>query len=73
MLYSIIDTKKGEANRLYARLHRTLANGTKMIVNENELRLVNEDIEVAASKMGGYLMPSSEVDNEIKKIDKDNE
>lgn len=68
MRYSIIDTEKGEQQRLYARLHRTLKNGTKMIVNENELLKIGSDVEAVAKKLGGTLLTNAEVDNEIKKL-----
>ena len=67
MLYSIIDTKKGEEHGLLAHLHQTYAKGTKMVVNENELRLVNPDIELAASTLGGVVMTQGDVINELKK------
>ena len=68
MRYSIIDTEKGEQQRLYARLHRTLKNGTKMIVNENELLKIGSDVEAVAKNLGGTLLTNAEVDNEIKKL-----
>ena len=53
MLYSIIDTKKGEEQGFLTISHRTLSNGKKMIVNENELRLVDEDLSESVKKLGG--------------------
>ena len=38
-----------------------------MIVNENELRLVNQDIAEAARYLGGELLSESEVFNELNK------
>ena len=67
MLYSIIDTKKGEEQGFLTLSHRTLSNGKKMIVNENELRLVDEDIIEAVKKLGGTeLLTNSELHNTIK-------
>lgn len=67
MLYSIILTELGEKHGLKPHLHRLTANGEKMVVNENELRLVNPDIELAATTLGGVVMTHGEVINELKK------
>lgn len=67
MLYSIILTELGEKSGLKPHLHRLTANGEKMVVNENELRLVNPDIELAASTLGGVVMTQVDVINELKK------
>ena len=67
MLYSIINTKKGEEQGFIAISHRTLSKGNKMIVNENELRLVDEDLIEAVKKLGGTeLLTNSELHNIIK-------
>ena len=67
MLYSIINTKKGEEQGFLAISHRTLSKGNKMIVNENELRLVDEDLIRAVKKLGGTeLLTNSELHNIIK-------
>ena len=67
MLYSIINTKKGEEQGFLALSHRTLSEGKKMIVNENELRLVDEDIIEAVKKLGGTeLLTNSELHNIIR-------
>lgn len=68
MLYSIIDTKKGEAHGIVPRLHILYDKGTKMIVNENELRALNPDIEAAADLLGGTVMTEGEIINEQKKL-----
>ncbi len=68
MLYSIIDTKKGEAYGIVPRLHILCDKGTKMIVNENELRKINANIEYAAEILGGTLMTEGEIINEQKKL-----
>lgn len=67
MLYSIILTELGEKRGLQPHLHLLIANGEKMVVNENELRLVNTDIELAAATLGGIVMTQGEVINEINK------
>lgn len=69
MLYSIIDIKLGEKKGILPSLHQIVGRN-KMVVNENELRLVNEDIELAASVMGGSVMTQGEIMNEIKKYKK---
>ena len=62
MLYSIINTKKGEEQGFLALSHRTLSNGKKMIVNENELKMVDEDLMRAVKKLGGTeLLTNSEL------------
>ena len=67
MLYSIINTKKGEEQGFLALSHRTLSEGNQMIVNENELRLVDEDLIEAVKKLGGdKLLTNSELHNIIK-------
>ncbi len=70
MLYSIIDTKKGEAYGIAPRLHILCDKGAKMIVNENELRTVNQDIEAAAEMLGGTVMTEGEIINERNKLNK---
>ena len=53
MLYAIINTKKGEEQGFLKLSHRMLSNGKEMIVNENELRLVDEDLSESVKKLGG--------------------
>ena len=53
VLYAIINTKKGEEQGFLALSHRTLSKGNKMIVNENELRLVDENLSESVKKLGG--------------------
>ena len=67
MLYAIIETKLGEKRGLSPCLHRCTRNKAKMIVNENELRLVNQDIAEAARYLGGELLSESEVFNALNK------
>ena len=67
MLYAIINTKKGEEQGFLALSHRMLSEGKKMIVNENELRIVDEDIMEAVKKLGGAeLLTNSKLHNIIK-------
>ena len=67
MLYSIINTKKGEEQGFLALAHRMLSEGNQMIVNENELRLVDEDIMESVKKLGGdKLLTNRELKDIIK-------
>ena len=67
MLYASINTKKGEEQGFLALSHRTLSEGNQMIVNENELRLVDEDLMKAVKNLGGTeLLTNSELHNTIK-------
>ena len=67
MLYAIINTKKGEEQGFLQLSHRMLSEGKKMIVNENELRLVDEDLIEAVKKLGGTeLLTNSELHNLIR-------
>ena len=67
MLYAIINTKKGEEQGFLKLSHRMLSEGKEMIVNENELRLVDEDLMEAVKKLGGTeLLTNSELHNIIK-------
>ena len=67
MLYSIINTKKGEEQGFLTLSHRTLSNGKKMIVNENELRLVDENLSESVKKLGGEkLLTNRELHDIIK-------
>lgn len=67
MLYSIINTKIGEEQGFLSLSHITLYKGNKMIVNENELRLVDEDLMEAVKKLGGTeLLTNSELHNIIR-------
>ena len=67
MLYAIINTKKGEEQGFLALSHRTSSKGKKMIVNDNELKMVDEDLMEAVKKLGGTeLLTNSELHNIIK-------
>ena len=63
MIYAMIDTAAAEKAGFKAIAHRTV--GDKMIINENELRIVNGDIEEAARQLGGVTMSYDELMNEI--------
>ena len=67
MLYAIIDTKKGEGQGFLKLSHRMLSEGSKMIVNENELRLVDENLSESVKKLGGEkLLTNRELHDIIK-------
>ena len=62
-----MNTKKGEEQGVLALSHRTLSKGNKMIVNENELKRVDEDLMKAVKKLGGTeLLTNSELHNIIR-------
>ncbi len=63
MLYSIIDTQKGEIAGFSPVAHVLIQNGEKMIVNENELRMIDDNIEYAAQTLGGEILTLAEVKN----------
>ena len=70
MLYAIINTKKGEEQGFLALSHRMLSEGNQMIVNENELRLVDEDLSEAVKKLGGDKLLTNRELNDIIKASK---
>lgn len=70
MLYSIIDTVKGKNAGINPHLHQTTLNGSKVVVNENELRMVDSDIQVAAASLDGVLLTLAELKNELNKLSK---
>ena len=72
MLYAIINKRLGEEHGMLPHLHQLTANGEKMVVNENELRLVKSDIDLAAAMLGGVVMTQGDVINELNKLDKKN-
>lgn len=67
MMYSIIDTEKGRAKGFQPHLHQTVLNGSKMVVNENELRTIDSDAATAAAMLDGTLLTLAELQNEINK------
>ena len=70
MYYSIIDTDKGRAAGFNPDHHRILKGGQKMVVNENELRQINADIDAAAASLGGKVLTKDETITLIKQIEK---
>lgn len=59
MKYALIDKDKGKQNGLNPSVHIVTPKG--MIVNENELRLVNNDIYEAAKILGGEIKDYNEI------------
>ena len=52
MLYSIILTERGVKAGFSLLAHATYDDGRVMVVNENELRTLDDDIHAAAAKLG---------------------
>ena len=69
MKYSIINTSLGIKAGLSPLSHATSDNGRVMVVNENELRRVDADINVAAAKLGGQVLTHYEVINMLNNFD----
>ena len=66
MLYSAIDIEKAQQYKVELSHHLVLDNIGKVIVNENELRLVDDDIYRAANLLGGEVLTNGQVINIIK-------
>ena len=68
MKYAIIDTAAGRAKGINPAHHLLFADASKMMVNENELRLVSADIDEAARSMGGEVISHGQAITQIKKL-----
>ena len=68
MKYAIIDTAAGRAKGINPAHHLLFADGSKMMVNENELRLVSADIDEAARAMGGEVITHEQAITQLKKL-----
>lgn len=66
MLYSAIDIEKAQQYKVELSHHLVLDKIGKVIVNENELRLVDDDIHRAATLLGGEVLTNGQVINIIK-------
>lgn len=66
MLYSAIDIDKAKQYKIELSHHLVLEDKGKVIVNENELRLVDDDINKAASILGGEVLTNGQIINFIK-------
>lgn len=66
MLYSAIDIEKAQQYKVELSHHLVLDKIGKVIVNENELRLVDDDIYRAANLLGGEVLTNGQVINIIK-------
>lgn len=66
MKYAIIDTAAGRAKGFNPAHHHLFADGSKMMVNENELRLVSADIDEAARAMGGEVITHEQAITQLK-------
>lgn len=68
MKYAIINTNAGRAKGINPAHHLLFAEGSKLMVNENELRLVSADIDEAARAMGGEVITHGQAITLIKKL-----
>lgn len=66
MLYSAIDIEKAKQYKIELSHHLVLEGEGKVIVNENELRLVDDDINKAASILCGEVLTNGQIINFIK-------
>lgn len=66
MLYSAIDIEKAKQYKIELSHHLVLEGEGKVIVNENELRLVDDDINKAARILGGEVLTNGQIINYIK-------
>lgn len=66
MLYSAIDIEKAKKYKIELSHHLVLEGEGKVIVNENELRLVDDDINKAARILGGEVLTNGQIINYIK-------
>lgn len=64
MKYAIINKRSAETAGFRINLHRQNPDKTKIIVNENELRIIG-DPGVWAKKLGGELVSRKELNNLI--------
>lgn len=69
MRYTLIDKDVAILNGFRSETHRIV--GGMMILNENELRSRQQDIEALAESLGGTLMTYGETVNKIKEIEYD--
>lgn len=53
MRYAIVKTELAVKMGFKPIAHRVSADGTQMVLNEQELRRVNKDIDIAARSLGG--------------------
>lgn len=73
MKYVIADRKKAEEYGFSPVTHMLTREGTMMVLNENELRRINADIDTAASAMGAVVMTRAEAMTYINKTYNDKE
>lgn len=66
MKYSIVDVNEAEIRGIKKEYHNINEKGDKMVVNENELRKVNPDINKAAIVLNGEVLSFSELENQVK-------
>lgn len=66
MRYSIVDANEAENRGIKKEYHNINEKGDKMVVNENELRKVDPDINKAAIVLHGEVLSFSELENKVK-------
>lgn len=66
MKYSIVDANEAEIRGIKKEYHNINEKGDKMVVNENELRKVNPDINKAAIVLHGEVLSFDELENQVK-------
>lgn len=64
MIYAVINVDMAVEHGFDLATHNVYDN--RMIVNENELRMLGDDISSVASSLGGYTMSSSEISDFIR-------
>ena len=64
MKYAIVNKRSAEASGIMVNLHRQNPAKTKIILNENELRMLG-DATVIAKRLGGELVGRDELINLI--------
>lgn len=63
MRYALIDKKKGEEYGILPIFHVCFSD--KMVVNENELRIIDDNIETAARLLEGEIMEYNEIKSKV--------
>lgn len=66
MKYSIVNTDAAEIRGIKREYHNVNAKKDKMVVNENELRKVDENISKAAALLGGDILTYPQLCEQVK-------
>lgn len=73
MLYAVVSAKKAEEKGFLPVIHRMFDNDRQMVLNENELRAINNDIGAVAEELGGKIVTYTEMMNIIKQYKNSND